>query len=768
MFIKLLLVLVCCCQIKLVAEEVILDTCSDKNMWKFINGAEFPGATGGISETADGRVAIDFDFAKGGQYVAAIFKRVIPGNVSSLGVSLQSSDDCRINFRVVDASGRTFQGKATGLIKDRMETVDIKIKGPWQTSWGGTKSSVPKSPLKSFWVMVQAGKTGVKKGKVTILDLKAEVPTPTLKKLTGRNVSLTSCGWNIKASWIDMIDGAALKIKAMNSSAKDAELSLTFPDAFRDQVKRFKLLAKKEKYELVYTPSIEAGGNPYNQYKIRLKLASDDGEFTSVPVTLTGNKYLGSNIGSFYSSTDIETSSVGTAVHFSYREHGAFRGWRPYQMIIDEISACGIKWIRDSCRVEKDKSGVYHVRASDMQWIKYAHRKKIKTILLVWLSPSGDFSERKKMVAAILRDTKGLVDVFELGNEPHNFNWRKKYPGSWNGYEKDGSISRWVKEHLKATNKLADFMKQKRSDITLIGLGACSPTNFHYLNLGVTKSLDGVVDHPYAYSMPPEKIPFGHKLTKRDGIKIGDANHTFAGLINSYVEHFSKTGCPRSIWVTEFGYTTFWFNVKNSKGISAGFSEEAQAVYLVRRYLESFTLPIKASCQYDFVDDYNSKEFNGEANYGLLRSDYSRKPSFYAIRRMNSIFNGYVYDKGTPVIVEKSPLQRSCMRSELVRDWDKIAIKAANGIKAFTFVKRNDRSDKILTVWSMLPYSTEFNNRACNLRVKGLAAYSATPVVIDLVNGQSYDFPVKVYGNDLVFENLSLKHHPVVIKLVRK
>jgi len=254
-------------------------------------------------------------------------------------------------------------------------------------------------------------------------------------------------------------------------------------------------------------------------------------------------------------------------------------------------------------------------------------------------------------------------------------------------------------------------------------LGACSPTNFHYLNLGVSKSLDGVVDHPYTYSMPPEKIPFGHSLTKRDGVKVGDKNHTFAGLINSYVEHFKKTGKMRSIWLTEFGFTTFWFSNKTEKGLFAGFTEEAQANYLVRRFLECATLPVAVACQYDFMDDYGSDQFAVEANFGIIRSDLSKKPAFYAIQRMNSLFNAYKYDAKIPVIVEKSSLHRSCVRDNLVRNWDKIAIKASNGIKAFAFVNPNLKNERMLVVWSVLPYSREFNNRVCTIRVKNMQGF---------------------------------------------
>ena len=90
------------------------------------------------------------------------------------------------------------------------------------------------------------------------------------------------------------------------------------------------------------------------------------------------------------------------------------------------------------------------------------------------------------------------------------------------------------------------MIKKIAPDKTVIGLGSCAPTNFHALNAGVSKNLDGVVEHPYTFSLPPEKVPFGKRLAKRDGIAIGDDEHTFRGLVESYHEHFSSVYVPRA------------------------------------------------------------------------------------------------------------------------------------------------------------------------------------------------------------------------------
>ena len=186
---------------------------------------------------------------------------------------------------------------------------------------------------------------------------------------------------------------------------------------------------------------------------------------------------------------------------------------------------------------------------------------------------------------------------------------------------------------------------------------ACAPTNFHYLTLDVTPNLDGVVEHPYTFSMPPETVPFGWGFEKRDGIRIGDREHTFAGLVRSYKEHFKKTGRDRQLWVTEFGFTSFWFNGKVEGRQYAGFSEQAQAEYLIRRFIESLALPIEVTCQYDFIDDYDSQESGEEANFGLLRSDFSRhallkRPELGHERLLDGLFGGQAGGAGRPLLPE--------------------------------------------------------------------------------------------------------------------
>ena len=766
---------ICCLGVCLSATEnsydILLSPCRTARSWKFLNGGEFPGAKGGWSiDENSNKVKLNYGFTGGGKYVATCLNSKLPEKIESFKLSVKPLQNLYINCRILDANGRTFQGQEKLLKANQEAELIFSVKGPWTNSWGGKgKNKLPQQPLQKFFFTI--GNKGEKTGTVLFYRFSAKASHPLESKVKGTDFSIDALGWRMKGHWVSSLEGISLDINAENINGLDTDLSITLPSMMRDNVQRFKLDAKRKKVNMTYLPPLKDGGNEFNKYELTFAMTNSKGVKMAFPVVLRGLQSDSVNFGAPTNSKNIKSSSVGTAVHFSYGRSGAFKGWRDYKTLLDDIAACGIKWIRDGYRLKKDENGNYSVDKYDLGWIKYAKEKGISTILVIDVKPRITIGEYEKIINAVVRDTKAYVNVYELGNEPHNFGGWRKLGGPWNGKGKDNKASPWVIEHLKYTNALADYVKAACPEATVIGIGACTPTNYRYLDLGVTKNLDGVVDHPYTYSMPPEIIPFGWAFEERDGVKTGDENFTFKGMIDAYVEQFKKTGQMRSLWVTEFGYTTFWFNdsKKNGKfGLYAGVTEETQAVYLVRRFIESFTLPIAVTCQYDFIDDYGSSMYHDESNFGIIRADHSRKPAYLAIQQMCSLFNDYTFDKTTEVVSEKQTLHRSCRRSVLVADWDKVTVTADNNIRAYPFKNAELPKERMLAVWSALPYTREFNNRITTIRIKGWGSFAEKPVAIDVVNGKSYSVPMKVEGEDLLLENLSLKGNPIVIKFFKK
>ena len=178
-------------------------------------------------------------------------------------------------------------------------------------------------------------------------------------------------------------------------------------------------------------------------------------------------------------------------------------------------------------------------------------------------------------------------------------------------------------------------------------------------------------------------------------------------------------------------------------------------------------LPIAASCQYDFLDDYGSTPLLDEANFGILRGDYSRKPAFYVLQRMNSLLAGAEPDPSLNVKVTKSDLHRSMIRSELVKDWDNAQIDASNGIRAYAFRHPETPNERMVAIWSMQPYSGEFNSRPVSFEVEGLNEFTQPPVAIDLMTGATFDLPVKFEGGKAIFTELPLEQTVLLVKFFR-
>jgi len=762
-----LMLMLCCLAVSLgvSAERLVLDICEKASDWRFHNGAEFPGAEGRIvSDPATGKLILYYDFSRGGKYVSAAPAAGLPSGVDSVTVELNAETAVNVSCRMVDADGRNFQSAARSLTPGRRE-LSWAVNGPWSSAWGGGTQAKPVAP-KGFSLIFGTG--AASGGKVGILSCRVDCSGKQNAAVVGEPSAFSGCGWQFSANWLPGVRGPVLQLNAENVTGSDLDVSFDFPADARPLVTRYTLSADRRRQSLMYVPPFSDGGNPHNIYQIAATFRDKQGNSISRVFKLTGSQASPVLLGATpLSSREIAESSFGVCCHFSYGTSGAFAGWRDYRRLTSMIAAAGFKWIRDGVRADQDAAGNFQVRQYDLDWIKLARQYQLAVILVIDMKADEPLEQCLKRIAAIVEQTKGLVTVYELGNEPNNFgNWLKKYGGTWNGKEKDGSTSPWVKAHLQYTNAAADLIKKLRPDAVTIGLGACAPTNIRYLDLGVTANLDGVVEHPYGFSLPPEKVPWGVNLEKRDGIKIGDADNTFAGLVNSYFDHFKRTGIKRSLWITEFGFTTYWFNGKNEKTMYLGYSEEAQAAYLPRRFIEGLTLPVKVACVYDFIDDYGSEPNKDEANFGIIRADFSPKPSYYAIQRMNALFNGFSHDRTAVVKVVSQPLHRGSLRSDLVRDWDKVDIKAGNEVKAFGFASPAAPDSRLLAVWSTLPFSGESNNRVATVTVKGWNGF-AHPVAVDLLTGRSFDVPCKVDGDLLTLENLTLGNHPLVIRFFR-
>lgn len=114
--------------------------------------------------------------------------------------------------------------------------------------------------------------------------------------------------------------------------------------------------------------------------------------------------------------------------------------------------------------------------------------------------------------------------------------------------------------------------------------------------------------HPYAGSEPP------HRRLSRDlSVAMSWARTTYA---------------DKPLWATESGY----INTASSTGVS----ETAAGTYIPRAMLENFRRGIERTQAYELID-LDTGSGDDLDNYGLLRTDGSRKPAFTALRNLLGI-----------------------------------------------------------------------------------------------------------------------------------
>ncbi|MCU0963205.1 MAG: hypothetical protein MUF48_24190, partial [Pirellulaceae bacterium] len=120
-------------------------------VWRFSNGAEFPGASGRLDARTD-RITLHYDFRGGGNYVAAYCDLNTPQHVQSFRLRLQKPRDATITIRVVDHAGQTFQKSASYDDADRELLVHLRS---WASSWGGPQDGILRQPVHTLGILIE-------------------------------------------------------------------------------------------------------------------------------------------------------------------------------------------------------------------------------------------------------------------------------------------------------------------------------------------------------------------------------------------------------------------------------------------------------------------------------------------------------------------------------------------------------------------------------------------------------------------------------------
>ena len=415
---------------------------------------------------------------------------------------------------------------------------------------------------------------------------------------------------------------------------------------------------------------------------------------------------------------------IGVCTHFAH-------DWS-VEEIMPLIAKSGAGWIRDDFGWAgmEPTPGNYHIPSKAKAWIQAARKAGLKVdLILAYGNPAYadhyDTVAYAKAAGWLAREVANDVQAIEILNEPNNFGFRDTYGGQWNGNERNGSVSPYLQKYVQILNAAAKEIKLANPKMTVIGLGTPPPASFRMIALGLAPQVDGLTDHPYGEQLP-EIVPYANNpyFLLRDGIATADANGTFASQVSMFQAQARKWGATEKLWHTEWGYSS----AKATPG-KPGMSEENQAVYIVRRLLESEATGVEHTFIYDFKDD-GVDPYSHEQNFGLIHNDLSAKPAYFALQKLASLLAGMA---ATP------PAKQATIGN------DPAAKQGGLSSRCYTFSSPDERTTAV-AFWDVQPWDP--NAKAAKAVITLPLAHEPRRVFLyDLLSGSQTEISAKLLEN---------------------
>ena len=422
---------------------------------------------------------------------------------------------------------------------------------------------------------------------------------------------------------------------------------------------------------------------------------------------------------------------IGVCTHFS-------QNW-PVAEVMPLIARSGAGWIRDDLNWAdlEPAPGKYQIPSKARGWIQAAKQMGLKIdLILAYGNPAYpdhyDTDAYAKAAGWLARELANDIQAIEILNEPNNFGFRDTYGGQWNGNEPNGSVSPYLRKYVQLLNAAAKEIKLANPHMTVIGLGTPAPASFRMIALGLAPQVDGLTDHPYGGPLP-ELVPYAGTpyFIQRDGIATADASGTLASQVSMFRAQAKKWGATDKLWQTEWGYAT--------APAKQGVPEETQAVYILRRLLESEAAGVEHTFIYDFKDD-------GE-NFGLVRNDLSPKKSYFALQRVSGLLAGM----GTASSEKQASIEN-----------DPAVKQEGLGYRCHTF-SSSDEQRTVVAFWQAKPWDPNATTADAVITLP-LAREPRHVFLFDLLSGNQTEIPWKSSGeNHRISATVSISGAPKCI-----
>lgn len=221
----------------------------------------------------------------------------------------------------------------------------------------------------------------------------------------------------------------------------------------------------------------------------------------------------------------------------------------------------------------------------------------------------ANFQDYADFVRTLVNRYKGFgVHHYEVWNEPN-------YVRFWPSGPNPADYTAMLRAAYPA-------IKQADPAATVV-MGGVSGNDYTFLqgiySAGGGAYFDVVAVHPYTNNVDPTACWYEGSTTRY-------AKFAFCGI-----EEVRKTmlanGDSRSIWLTEMGWST--------SAVTSGVTEANQAAYLTKAFTKVQSYPyVTNTFWYSFRNNWwtNNDTADLEANYGLVRVDFSLKPAYAAFK----------------------------------------------------------------------------------------------------------------------------------------
>ena len=305
--------------------------------------------------------------------------------------------------------------------------------------------------------------------------------------------------------------------------------------------------------------------------------------------------------------------SIGVNVHW-HDERGAYH--RGYDIIKTKLAESGIRHLRDGAVPNAFKRGtdLYNALGVRSTFIHSVRTGQHSATHPEYRSPLVPAKIADSLVELKNAIPAGAIAAIEGPNEYDLFHDDRDVDWAGNLREYQSELYRIVK---------ADPVLK---DVPVVGPSLTSPEACKKVG-DLSAAMDFGCGHFYRSVRFPGSIGWGGRFDfppYGGGLYGGmDFNIASARLV-----------CDRKpIWSTETGYATH----------NEGISEAVQVKYVPRLFAEFFRLGIPRTHHYELLDERNDRK-NDQANFGLLRYDYSEKPAFTALKGLIRLLSDNPWD----------------------------------------------------------------------------------------------------------------------------